>query len=374
MKVRQMIFAAAMALGGLMLFRAWRHYERNQKHEVHMPMKTYAAGRFQIDIPEPSTLAGWGRQNIPEIGSATISSPIALVKFKRTIQDRKEELKSVERDFEKFIREDSLDTVPAGHGSLLEKSIEGPLPNESIILFWKEDGYKHDLAESEVYYWLQDPKAHAGTGIGYIFNDGMWVDRVKQQADIKQVSDTLSRIRLRSNEEVPEEPGFCFENSFLPCVAQTGGGAFEAIGAEWRMQNHPDVVISLYTQGPPQAKTGGLLARNKRPLPDALKGFIHGIRARKRDLGPFAGEEVVQRVKEENGTTAISAQWEFEGGDHEDMTRPYVMVSMFTGTRDKSPVNGSLSEKQFLAMWDSVLDTLKWRGHKSNKTIHDSSK
>jgi hypothetical protein len=66
--------------------------------------------------------------------------------------------------------------------------------------------------------------------------------------------------------------------------------------------------------------------------------------------------------------------WEFEGGDEKDLTRPYIMVQMFSGSGEKEPVESSLSEQEFLAMWDAVLESFRWRGPKpgTGKPSQDS--
>jgi hypothetical protein len=91
---------------------------------------------------------------------------------------------------------------------------------------------------------------------------------------------------------------------------------------------------------------------------------LRGIRSRKRTIADYPGEEVVESAKEKNGTRGFSAIWEYEGGDPKDLRQPYIMVQMFSGSGEKEPVNSSLSEKEFLAMWDAVLESFRWRGPK----------
>jgi len=355
----------AVTLACLMAFGAWRHHERNRKRELHMPMKTYAAGRFQLDIPEPSTLAGWGRQDIP-IGSITVFPEISKRKFQKMIvDDRVASLKNVTRKFGKLLSETSTDMVDVGEGTLLEKYVHDQVPNSSHVLFWGEDGFKGEGCKRETYYWIETPGNFSQEGVGYRFEGGIWVDAGKQQTALREISDYLSRIRPRRDDEVPQEPGYCFQHAFLAGdVPSPSDECFEAIAAEWRLAHHPDVVISLYTQGAPTVKPEGLIARHRGAMPEVLARFIRGVRSRKRTLGEYAGEEIVVRTKEKNGTSGCNAMWEFEGGDERDLTRPYIMVQMFSGSGDKEPVECSLSEAEFLAMWDAVLESFRWRGPK----------
>ena len=330
--------------------------------EFHMPMKPYAAGRYQLDIPEPSTLAGWGRQDVTQLGTARVFPDISQRKFQKMAQDRVAELKSVSKNFERFVSDTSLDTVPAGKGTLLEKYVEGPLPNEWNVLFWDDDGIKSDFCKSETYYWLQDPKKLPGDGVGYCFDSDFSANASKQQNEMKDIANGLSLIRLRGdNDEMPEGTGFCFQRAFVPYEVPTKGEVpFEAISTEWRLKNHTDVVISLYTQGAPKVKPEGLIARSKR----AGGPPFQGIRSRKRTIDEYPGEEVVLNAKDENGTSGFNAMWEFEGGNEKDLIKPFIMVQMFSGHGDKDPVNSSLSEKEFLAMWDAILASFHWRGPK----------
>jgi hypothetical protein len=109
-------------------------------------------------------------------------------------------------------------------------------------------------------------------------------------------------------------------------------------------------------------------------MPEALARFIRGIRSRKRTIGEYAGEEIVAKAKEKNGRSGYNAMWEFEGGDEKDLTKPYIMVQMFSGSGEKEPVESSLSEQEFLAMWDAVLESFRWRGPKpgTGKPSQDS--
>ena len=348
---------AVITLGCLVVFAGWRHYERNRKREFHMPMKTYAAGRYQMDIPEPSTLAGWGRQDTLREGSITVFPGISQREFQKKIQARVAELKSVTRKFGRFVSETSLDTVPAGEGTLLEKYVEGPLPNESHVLFWNENGIKRAWCNCETYFWLQEPKNLPGDGVGYLFKGEISADPSNQSLELKAISSEIARMRYRKDDEVPEGPGFCFQRAFLAVDVNTLQFGTEAIGAEWRLKNNPDVVISLYTQSAPKVKPEGLMARSK-----GAGG--QGIRSRKRTLNEYPGEEVVTKVKAENGMSSFNAMWEFEGGAWHDFTQPFIMVQMFSGEGDKEPVNSSLPEKEFLAMWDAVLESFRWRGPK----------
>ena len=79
---------AVITLGCLLAFGGWRRYERNRNREFRMPLKTYAAGRYQVDIPEPSTLAGWGRQDVTQLGPAAVFTGISQQKFQKMVQDR----------------------------------------------------------------------------------------------------------------------------------------------------------------------------------------------------------------------------------------------------------------------------------------------
>ena len=355
---------AAIALGCLLAFGGWRHYARNRRLEFHMPMKTHAAGRYQLDIPEPSTLAGWGRQDALREGSIKVFPNISQRKFQKMAKDRAAALKSVVMEFGRSVSDTSLETVYLGKGTLLEKFVEGPLPNESHVLFWNDNGVKRDRCKRETYFWLQEPKNLPGDGIGYQFKGGASADLSKQQAELKVMSNEISKVRWRSDDEVPEGPGFCFQRAFLAVEVNQWEWGTEAIGAEWHLKNNPDVVISLYTQEAPDVKPEGLIARNKTTAADVLAGIFRGIRSRKRTIADYPGEEVVESAKEQNGTRGFSAIWEYEGGDPKDLRQPYIMVQMFSGSGEKEPVNSSLSEKEFLAMWDAVLESFRWRGPK----------
>jgi hypothetical protein len=125
--------------------------------------------------------------------------------------------------------------------------------------------------------------------------------------------------------------------------------------------SHPDVFVRFCTDTVNEASANGrkLLERAGKYSPLEWMIGVRRIRARERQVGPYQGQERVKRVRELNGKVGYTFMWEYMGQPN-SATAPAMMLEMMTGYADP-PVHSSLSGKQALALWDTMLDSIRYR-------------
>ena len=150
------------------------------------PVQTFCIGRFLIDLPVGPKFAGGGYQyNFGKIGK-----PEALSRedFLQQVQARAQKLKSQKHDKEP---------------SLL-REIRQPEKDSFALAYWGAPHKKH-VIEVEGRRWLE--------GKSFLISTSADLD--KQGLAMEIMADRLSRLRPRRNDEIPTEPGYCFEGGFI---------------------------------------------------------------------------------------------------------------------------------------------------------------
>jgi len=84
------------------------------------------------------------------------------------------------------------------------------------------------------------------------------------------------------------------------------------------------------------------------------------LRAAPRTIGGLAGEELAERVVEENFAIIYGFEWDVNGTE-DDVFVPDVALTMATGRSDDGPVPSSLSQLAALALWDKISSSIRIR-------------
>jgi hypothetical protein len=305
---------------------------------VEMRMITVPVGRFLIDIPEEATIS-WGRQGYEEPGSfiQTFEAPTPnLVK------------EAMEYDAKKY-RKPHIDG-----GSQLESIVDGHIPNCWFMFFWDSELVKDNYIEVKGYFWKG--------GQGFVFRN----NAVFTPQGMRERADLLERyflmVQMRSPQEIPTEPGFCFKNAYFQ-----GGpkpDPTENIAMHVNLPSHPDVCVRFCTDVEYSASQTNpkLLDRTALTLAEDAVNRLSGIRrlrARDRTVGPYHGQELLERIREYNGTVGYSFMWECLGRP-KSATHPNLMLEMMTGYGEP-PVASSLNRKEAMALWDAMVDSIRYR-------------
>ncbi|WP_454763103.1 T6SS immunity protein Tli4 family protein [Cupriavidus campinensis] len=172
----------------------------------------------------------------------------------------------------------------------------------------------------------------------------------------------VSGLRARDNTEIPTDPGVCIDHGF---IADSSGTFQEIFQAGIALPSLPDVSFSVDANKTASVTDGngeGLLAgiSAQRRLLGALYPELATLREGKRNVGVWKGEESLVRRKD--GTHEF--EWEAVGKERSTLHPAWINAKMFSkvaadriGAADKA----SLTDDEAIALWDKLLDGVRFR-------------
>jgi len=309
---------------------------KGRKTVTQMPMTTLPVGRFLIDVPKEAEI-DWGRQGFEWAGPFIQTFPVPTPELLK---------EALEAEADQW-------RVPHKEGGMqLEKIVVGNIPNSWFTYYWKDREIKfRNAVEVRGYFWNR--------GRGFVLNNDAENNSKGHMETSKLLEKYFHRIALRAPREIPVGPGFCFDHAYFQ--GEPARQPNEHIAMHITFPSNPDVYVRFCTDTVNEAGANGrkLLERVGASSPlHALMG-VRRLRGQERKVGPYQGQELVERVREANLTVGYTFMWEYQG-QAESATAPSLMLEMFTGYGEP-PVNSSLSRKQALALWDAILDSIRYR-------------
>lgn len=177
---------------------------------------------------------------------------------------------------------------------------------------------------------------------------------------VDDLSKLINQIVPNPDNRIPSESGFCIDRAYVrdPLTAEHR----ENLMMFAHLPSHPDIAIRLFYFTGLKPDAHGLLERMaqvRARRPEEARRFTQ-LRATRRTIGTLAGEELVQRVAEENGSVIYGFQWEVSGSE-DNLYLPDLGLEMKTGNSSKGPVPSSLSEGAALGLWDKILSNIRLR-------------
>ena len=171
----------------------------------------------------------------------------------------------------------------------------------------------------------------------------------------------VKQLVVNPENRIPSEPGFCMDRAHVrdPLSADQN----EQITMFARLPDHPDIRIPLVLMAGLKPERHGILARTKaadRRLTIAERMRITKLRAAPRKIGSLAGEELVERVIEENHARVHSFRWEVNGAE-DNVLLPHLVLTMSTGNNNRQPVPSSLSDDAALHVRDKIVSSIRLR-------------
>lgn len=180
---------------------------------------------------------------------------------------------------------------------------------------------------------------------------------------LKVAEALLSRARPLRHNEIPADPGFCVGRAVF--AEPLPSHKTEHVAMHINFVDHPDVAITFASM--PGGLTGpGLLGRYADM--DAEANVDELVRVTKlrqtaRVVHGVEGEEVLERVRELDWATTYGFVWEARGMvDHP--LQPFLSLELHGGVSRRpgeKPVNSSLDQDAVLALWDSILSSIRVR-------------
>lgn len=309
-------------------------------------MKTICVGRFLVDVPVQAQISL----------SDEMIDGFAIESMEETETDFRHRVMAREAD----IAAHGRDANPKGPGGMVEaRDLQIPNMVGRIFVHGLTRSYRMDGEQRINDEWVSI-EAHAHLR-DLSFTLSM---KFANESDSRAAVALLARLRLRADDEIPAEAGFCvwraiFEEP-LP-VHKT-----EHVVMHLGIPGHSDLGLS-FAMLPGRGDRGqGLLARvaetDAASSPDEMLR-VTKLRSGKRDINGLPGEEVLERVRELNFTTGYGFMWEVRGIE-DDLLRPFLLLQMETGTNLRPggpPIGTTLHEDAVLALWDRISSSIRPR-------------
>jgi hypothetical protein len=291
---------------------------------------TLAAGRFLLDLPS-GTRAAFGRQAFNEAAGfiRLLSAAGPAVAWARV------EAQAVR-----------LAVPHEEGGTRLVRVAEGTRPHSWFVYFWKDTLFKDDRVEVLGYFWRD--------GLLGVFPSACRAEPETMARRAEALDHLFGRLRRRAPLEVPLEPGFCLGGGWFP--GRAVATSKEHIEVLARFPRWPGISLRFASD-----TVGEVIARHPPLLERAFRGpGGQRLRARERRVGPFAGQERVERLGP-SGAPVLSFAWESLGRPR-DALAPLLGLELRVGPGAAR----LLAEREVFSLWDDVLDSLRPRENHGN--------
>lgn len=158
------------------------------------PMTTFCVGRFLIDVPQGSTLSG-----------GNYLYDFMRIERPQAMEVEEFSARLVER--ERFLKEEKHKSE-----SHLLRLVETPSEHSKIYVYWRA---AHVTAVAEVagYLWTSGVQFLLKTQAGMSAPPPGISSR--QDYAVARMRETLANLRTRQDDDIPTEPGYCFEDGFI---------------------------------------------------------------------------------------------------------------------------------------------------------------
>lgn len=240
---------------------------------------------------------------------------------------------------------------------------EGP-----VDASWQIRYYESDLDKK---YKLHFFETYVNKGDLTFILGGSVDDKETEDAAAARLAARAKSLRLRSADEVPNEPGYCIPHGF---VSDTLYSAQEMVSAGIHFPSLPDVTFSIssnknaygdYSPAEFESEKRGelsLLARIEQAKKDQGLGYPSRtvLREGKRDVQHWHGEESL--IKRKDGTHDF--EWAFVGTPGDVANPSEYNAVMFTKVQHNvvgAANAASVTDPEAVALWDTLLSGLKFR-------------
>ncbi|WP_454763848.1 T6SS immunity protein Tli4 family protein [Cupriavidus campinensis] len=212
----------------------------------------------------------------------------------------------------------------------------------------------------QIRYFRSDTAKEYGNERGYTYVAAG--PHLFEWAGARIVAPLMGGLRARDNAEIPKEPGVCIDHGF---IADSTGTYQEIFHAGIALPSFPDVSFSVdsnkrasVTNGNGEGLLAGISAQRK--LLGALYPELATLREGKRIVGVWHGEESLVRRKD--GTHEF--EWEAVGKERSTLHPAWINAKMYTkvaANRIGAADLASLSDDEAVALWDKLLDGVRFR-------------
>jgi len=303
--------------------------------------KLVCFGRYAMVIPKEAQLI-WGSAHFP--------SEISIFRGKR------EAIKElVDREVARLKHADKT----------AEITYNGPGPIEDS---WQFRYYEDEFARQ---FNLHFFNTYVNKGdVIFLLGGSVGKGQTEKQTVIQEAN-RVNTLRLRTEDDVPSEEGYCIEHGFM---ASSFYGDQEMVSAGIYLPSLPDVTFSIssnkdaYSDYPKEefarkkVEELPLLARIRQAQKEQGSNYPERtlLREGKRDVQHWHGEESL--IRRPDGTHDF--EWAFVGTPKDVANPSEFGAAMFTKVAHNmvgAAKAASLSDDEAVALWDKLLSGLKFR-------------
>jgi hypothetical protein len=301
------------------------------------PSRVICLGRSLIDLPTrfvtsygQTYFAGWQINSRIEVTEA----------FNARLQQRLDGLKTAKNGYGQPSLEISKDPGGDWHGKILQFDRESLKTVDNGVVSYKEvvklEGHLH------------------AQGISFDISAGL-----NSETDLEELAQLIKKMRVRGQDEIPSESGFCFDRGII--VGKANPTLSEGITLFAGYPDSHDLAIVIDSTA--VAKNLDTLLQRVAAIEERQKypSSFKDLRIGARRINGYDGEEVLSRITERDGRTNHSFMWESTPGK-EDIFQPLISMELSTGhsnvtERKRTP----FTDSEALALWDHITSTLRSR-------------
>jgi len=293
----------------------------------------HCIGRFLVDLPADAEYVGGSY----DYAFATIERrAMELDQFRQEVEALEKRLK---------------DTLHNSGASLLLRSA-APAEDSRVFGYW-DSADQQVAVDISAYRWIN--------GQRYLLHKGASPGRLEKA--VARMEATISKLQARGA-SLPAAPGFCIEHAIF---ADEGRSDNESLNIRFRLKEHPGIVVDVATNLNAGAPPESLLSRKPGTLSalgilGATLGGLRNIKEGNRTIGDHPGQEWLMKAPGDHGQKAHLFTWEapgLQGDAHHPQIRIDLQSGNFDGGLEPKPV--SMTDKQMLALWDQILNSLRLR-------------
>jgi hypothetical protein len=312
--------------------------ERNMS-DLTKSMQPVCLGRLVVEIPTVAKIRGWS-QNVDDTKIELLDHPSPNRRtFDTNISQRVRQLKMSPHDTDGVLFKNRLQLSP-----------------DSELLVYREVKSDRRMYQLDAPFWRPSFEYlfHTETTNKYL------------ETGIERITKVVkSFIPMPTTDLMSLPPGLCIEHGVITGSEYRG----ESVAISGRIDEYPGAGFSFSTEStsqPPEEPR--MIARIERSfgMGDAIgkeaTASTRFLRKSKRKLNGQEGEEIVA-VMTIDGETSYEANAEFYG-EPNSLDKPDIAISLSDQTHDDNTHKSygkNLTEKEFLALWDALLNGIKPR-------------
>jgi hypothetical protein len=334
--------------------------EKQTVTELTKNLKPRCVGRYLIDLPNDALAVGW----LTVQGVTFEATPMTREKFEQGMAAHQAELKAkpISRfGYRVLYKYGPVPELPHSWYFVTLKDLYDTADLERAIEAYRWDaGYQIKLRiEASDWVHSEYKKKFDGTPYHAVFAEN--INDVPEKVGL--IISFIRRVRGRADDEIPTEPGVCFQGGFLSLKAGDG----EDVSALFALKDKPDVSFDLETNTDLLDKPKDTLLNRLPEIRADIKDSHtngHILRADAVDLGGIKAEEVllsgITPARIDGHIFMLQANIATSGPltPHLELEMDNGNFSNFTGNKIEK---ASLTEAEAIALWDVVSRTLRPR-------------